>query len=141
MIELGITALLLMVGYLVGGAREKSHFKDLIRRERFLLDKVMVRSDRGPKMTSGDTFMVVASVVIASDYFKNFIGNLKNFFGGRLTSHESLLDRARREALCRIREKAHQQGASEIVNVRYETSFIDSLGIEVSAYGTAIKNE
>lgn len=139
MIELGIMALLLVVGYLVGGAREKSHFEELIRRERLLIDKVMVRSDRGPKITAGETFMVAASVVIASDYFKNFVGTLKNFFGGRLTSHESLLDRARREALCRIREKAHHRGASEIVNVRYETSFLDQLGVEVSAYGTAVK--
>jgi len=67
---------------------------------------------------------------------------LINIFGGRVSSYESLLDRGRREAILRMKESA--KGASEIVNVRIETSSIsknDNRGIgsiEVYAYGTAI---
>ncbi|MNT76790.1 hypothetical protein D3C72_2158370 [compost metagenome] len=77
--------------------------------------------------------------MIASDYFKNFVGQLRNFFGGRLSTHETLLDRARREAVCRMREAALKKGAGHIVDVHLETSFLDKLGVEVSAYGTAVK--
>ncbi|MGE0764125.1 MAG: YbjQ family protein [Bdellovibrionales bacterium] len=104
-----------------------------------MLHKIAARADRGPTLAAGETMMVAASVVIASDYFKNFVGILKSFFGGRLATHEALMDRARREALCRIKEKALAWGAHEIVRVRYETSFLDQLGVEVSAYGTAVK--
>ncbi|MNT77276.1 hypothetical protein D3C72_2163720 [compost metagenome] len=76
---------------------------------------------------------------MASDYFKNFVGQLRSFFGGRLSTHETLLDRARREAVCRMRETALKKGATQVVDVHLETSFLDQLGVEVSAYGTAVK--
>jgi len=139
MFELGIIAALLIVGNLVGGAREKAHFEDLRRREATQITAVPIRNDPGPKIESGETFLVYASVVVASDYFKNFVGSLKNFFGGRLTSHETLLDRARREAICRLRERAMAAGANLIVDVHLETNFLDKMGAEVSAYGTAVK--
>ncbi len=139
MFELTVFLGLLATGYFVGSAREKKHFSELIIREKDLLSKIPYRSDPGPILSTGETFLVCSSVVIASDFFKNFVGNLRNFFGGRMTTHESLLDRARREAVCRLREKAQAKGASEIVNVRIETAFLDQLGIEISAFGTAIK--
>ena len=140
MIEIGITVTLLVIGYLFGSRREKRHFAELYAREHSLLNKVPTRGDCGPKLTGGETFLVTGSVVVASDYFKNFVGSLRNFFGGRMTSHESLLDRARREAVCRMREKAVQMGAAQVVDVHIETSFLDQLGVEVSAYGTAVRS-
>jgi uncharacterized protein YbjQ (UPF0145 family) len=82
---------------------------------------------------------VVGSVVVASDAFKDFVGGLKSFFGGRMGAQESLLDRARREAICRLRESALSQGAKEVVDVHIVTSFLDQMGAEVSAYGTAVR--
>jgi uncharacterized protein YbjQ (UPF0145 family) len=108
-------------------------------REDTLLHSLPTRSDKGPRLTTGETFLVTGSVVVASDYFKNFVGSLRNFFGGRMSFHETLLDRARREAVTRMREKAQQLGAQQVVDVHIETSFIDQMGAEVSAYGTAIK--
>jgi uncharacterized protein YbjQ (UPF0145 family) len=66
--------------------------------------------------------------------------------GGRLTSYESLLDRARREAILRMKESAILSGGKIIVNVRIETTSISkhsnslySIGsVEVVAYGTAV---
>lgn len=136
--ELGITVALLALGYFFGSAREKAHFEDLKTREAQYLTRIPIRTDPGPELQSGRTFLVTASVVVASDYFKNFIGTFRNFFGGRMKNHESLLDRARREALCRLRERALQRGATQIVDVHLETNFLDQLGAEVSAYGTAV---
>lgn len=139
MVEIAITATLLVIGYFFGSAQEKKHLQDLRRREARLLSTIPTRTDCGPTLKSQDTFLVVSNVVIASDYFKNFVGALRSFFGGRLSTHETLLDRARREALCRLREEAQRKGAQQIVDVHIETSFLDQLGIEISAYGTAVK--
>lgn len=81
----------------------------------------------------------MGNVVIASDAFKDFVGGLKSFFGGGMTAQETLMDRARREAVLRMRESAVAQGAREIVEMHLETSFLDQMGAEVIAYGTAIR--
>jgi uncharacterized protein YbjQ (UPF0145 family) len=140
MIELGITLALVAIGFFFGSHIEKKHYLDLQQREHFLLARVPVRTDPGPKLTQGETFLVTSSVVVAADYFKTFVGNIKSIFGGNLHSLESLLDRARREAVCRLREKALKSGASQIVDLHIETSFIDQMGAEVSVSGTAIRN-
>ena len=87
--------------------------------------------------------LVTGEVVISGDYFKNFVAGLKNLFGGRLTSFESVLDRGRREAILRMREKAGN--ASIIVNARIETILLNNIytpnsvpQCAIIAYGTAI---
>lgn len=138
MFELAIVVIFLLIGYWFGGQNEKKHFEELKNREAKLL-QMSTRTDKGEKLSAGETFLVTGSVVIASDYFKNFVGSLRNFFGGRMSTHETLLDRARREAVIRMKEKAFSNGAKSVVDVHIETSFLDQLGVEVSAYGTAIK--
>ena len=55
---------------------------------------------------------------------------------------KTLLDRARREAILRLKESC--SGATQVINLRIETSSIskgegDSIGsVEVLAYGTAL---
>ena len=139
MFEFIVFLILLVIGFWFGSEHERKHFEELKKRENQLIG-MSTRSDVGEKLNDGQTFLVTGSVVIASDYFKNFVGSIKNFFGGRMTTHESLLDRARREAVLRMKEKAHKQGAIAVVDVHIETSFLDQLGVEVSAYGTAIKS-
>ena len=90
---------------------------------------------------------MTGEVVIAGDYFKNFVASIKGIFGGRLTSFESILDRGRREAILRMREKA--LNANCIVNTRIEMIILnESFGKKDSvpqcaiiAYGTAITYE
>ena len=83
--------------------------------------------------------------MISVDYFKAVLAGLRNFFGGRVTSYETLLDRARREAILRMKESASAYKAQMIFNVKLETSSIskgprNAIGsVEVLAYGTAIK--
>ncbi|MEL6500540.1 MAG: heavy metal-binding domain-containing protein, partial [Cyanobacteria bacterium J06623_1] len=75
-----------------------------------------------------------------------FASSLRNLIGGRMIVYESLLDRGRREALLRMKEQAIGWGATQVVNVRLETSNIGNqtsgkglVAIEVIAYGTAIR--
>ena len=90
------------------------------------------------------TQLVSGSVVISSDYFKRFIAGLRMLIGGRLNTYESLLDRARREAILRMREEAKALGATQIFNVKLETISIGGRNpnsvscLEVLAYGTAV---
>jgi uncharacterized protein YbjQ (UPF0145 family) len=65
--------------------------------------------------------------------------------GGEVRSYERLLERARREACLRMIAEAQRMGASEVWNIRYQTSNISSssrrnpaVSVEIFAYGTAI---
>lgn len=139
MLDLVIAAGLVVLGFFVGGAREKKHFAELKLREADLLSKVPTRSIVGRKLLSGEVFLVTGNVVVASDHFKNFVGALKSFFGGSMGPQEALMDRARREAVCRLRESALKLGAKEVVDLHIETSYLDQAGVEVSAYATAVR--
>ena len=80
-------------------------------------------------------------VVVASDYFKSFLAGLVNFFGGAVVSYESLIDRARREAMLRMKAEAKVLEAELIFNVKFETMTVGSgrtASVEVLAYGTAL---
>lgn len=138
MFELALFAVLMLVGFFFGTAREKKHFADIRRREQLLLG-MAVRSETRQEFDAANAFLVAGNVVIASDYFKNFVAGLRNFFGGRLTTYESLMDRARREAILRMKEQAHRQGADEIVGFRVEANSLAQTGVELLAYGTALK--
>jgi uncharacterized protein YbjQ (UPF0145 family) len=138
---------LLVFGYIIGTSREKSHFKSLRQRES-ALQEISWRSTGKKEDFSRyqEGRLVSGHVVIGQDYFKAFLGGLINLVGGRLGVYESLLDRGRREAMCRLREEAKSWGCSEIVNVRFETSIIgentgkkNSGAIEIFTYGTALK--
>lgn len=88
--------------------------------------------------------LVTASVVVSLDYFKRFLAQLRNLIGGRVGAYESLLDRARREAILRL--QAQCPDADLILSFRLETSSIANTrgkhgagGVEVLAYGTMVR--
>jgi len=134
---------LLVVGYISGTIIEKKHYKSIKEREEeyksiptSAIKKVFSQEEiTGSKLVSGN-------VVISIDYFKKFLASLINFFGGNIGAYETLIDRARREAILRLKEDA--KGASEIVNLKIETSSISknskaSVGaVEVLVFATAI---
>ncbi|MGH1469206.1 MAG: YbjQ family protein [Bdellovibrionales bacterium] len=147
MFNLLVVLTLLILGFVIGSAREKKHFESLRKREG-LLSAIPWRSNGKKEDFSKyqEGSLVTGHVVIGQDYFKAFLAGLVNLVGGRMSSYESLLDRGRREALCRLRESARDWECREIVNVRFETSIIGenqgkqkSGAIEVFAYGTALK--
>ncbi len=143
--EIAITLLLLFLGYIFGRHAEKSHFKSIIAREEQHqgLVAVSVKSPTQDDSTKPG-MLVTGSVVISVDYFKRFLAALRTIFGGRVTSYETLLDRARREAILRMKEEAKKLNAERIYNIKLETSSISksasgNIGaVEVLAYGTAV---
>ena len=140
MIEYGIFAVLLVLGFGFGQLNEQRHYKSIRKREKELTSLPAIASRHPPVDTLYQQQLVVGNVVVASDYFKSFVAGLVNIFGGRIRSYEPLLDRGRREAVLRLKQEAKQQGASMVFNVKYETSRIGGrvTTIEVMAYGTAL---
>ena len=144
MINLAIFITLLTVGYLVGQTLENRHFRSIRRREAELLyiPTTTSRKPLGPLGECVRSELVQGACVVSVDYFKRIVGALRMLFGGNVRSYETLVDRARREAVLRLKESCPE--ASQIINLRLETSSISKgdgrqLGaVEVHAYGTAI---
>jgi uncharacterized protein YbjQ (UPF0145 family) len=140
-----VFVVLLALGYIFGRAAEKKHFKSILGREKQYRN-VLAFSERfpPPETPAPQVALVSGNVVISIDYFKQVIAGLRALIGGRVTSFESLLERARREAILRMKEEAHGKGAKSIFNVKIETSSISrgrrgQIGsVEVLAYGTAV---
>lgn len=146
--DLLVALLLIIITYFIGRTIEKAHFKKIIKREVALIKQPCLNlnvKNWNIKRNIKEVRLVTGEVVISGDYFKNFAAGLKTFFGGRLTTFESILDRARREATLRMREEA--RNASVIVNVKIESVMLNDIylgGIPrcaVIAYGTAITYE
>jgi len=143
-IILSLTAL----GYFAGSWAEKHHYSSIREREQQFLRLPAITTKEIPFPTGRirSIKLVDGSAVISIDYFKRLLAMLRNIFGGTVTSYESLLDRARREALLRMKEQAPE--AAIIINVRIETSAIGKYSrkrnigcLEALAYGTAITLE
>ena len=143
--ELLLGILLALTGLVAGRWIERRHYASLRRRECQLAD-VLVFAVRfpPPRLTAPATGLVAGSAVIADDYFKSLVAGLHSFFGGRVRSYESLVDRARREAVLRMKAEARRRGAGMIVNVKLQTFSIpgrrpgSTRAVEVLAYGTAL---
>lgn len=146
LIGLLITVAMLVLGLLVGSLTERRHFARLNARE--AVRRVTITNLRRPPSpeTIQHAAMVQGQCVIGSDYFKTFISAWKGLIGGELRAFQSMMTRARREALQRLCDEAEAIGATEVCNVRFESSNIRSVHnknkgapqVEVLAYGTAI---
>lgn len=150
LIILILPAGLLAFTFFWGRAVETNHLKELRLKEMDLAQvswsSVGKKEDFSQSFLKGELF--IGQVVIGQDYFKNFVAGLIGLVGGSVSVYESLLDRGRREALCRLREAARSAGYTSIVNVRYVSSTVGmnkngqaSGVIEVLAYGTGIKDK
>ena len=117
--------LLPALGYFFGSRAESRHYASIGQREKQLqsLPAVTIKTvDHHPDKQIDKAELVQGSVVISTDYFKKIMAGLRNIFGGRVTSYESLVDRARREAVLRMKEAA--EDAHIIVGTRIETSAV-----------------
>jgi uncharacterized protein YbjQ (UPF0145 family) len=144
MVELTLFVVLLALGYGVGQFAERRHYRSIVEREARLNALPAIASRYPPTEPHYEQALVIGSTVVSVDFFKRFLAALRNLFGGRVTSYESLLDRGRRESLLRMKQQAADLGASMVFNIKYETASIskgrrDTIGsIEVLAYGTAL---
>jgi uncharacterized protein YbjQ (UPF0145 family) len=133
----------LLLAYVVGRTLETRHFRSIEQREQATL-AFPITANKVPvgRAPVDRTELVTGSAVISIDYFKRALARLRNIVGGPIKSYEPLLDRARREAVLRL--KANCPGAHEVINLRLETCAISGKAngevsaVEVVAYGTAI---
>jgi len=143
--EIILFLVLLVLGLLFGRYAESQHFKSIQKRE-FEYKNLLAFSSRllPPKQVT-QASLVSGNVVVSVDYFKRFVAGLRAIVGGRMKSYETLVERARREAILRMKEDAMAQGYEHIFNVKLETASITkgnkgTVGcVEVFAYGTGIR--
>ena len=144
-IELGILFALLLIGFVFGTLNEKAHYRSLRKREQESLNLPTVTFGKARSVehvAAERVELVSANVVISIDAFKKVVSGIVNLFGGNVVSYETLIDRARREALLRMKESCVE--ARVICNTRIETTSISknarhNVGaVEVLVYGTAL---
>ena len=147
LITLGFPIFLLLLAYFIGSRLESNHYRSIREREAAMKDMVAINLPRLPcDVEIARAGIVMGSVVVSHDHFKRFLAQLRIIVGGRIKSYEPLLDRARREAVLRMKEQALARGHNTVVNVRLETSRLASsrrggkgtAGLEMLAYGTAL---
>jgi len=142
-----ITPIMLFGAWLTGGVLERRHLKKLLLLESGSSSVLAVTIEDVPRdwrVESGE--LVMGNVVISQDYFKRVAASIKGIFGGNIRVFEPRLERARREALIRMKGVAHARGYDAIINVRLETATLASArgngkgtaGVEILAFGTAI---
>jgi uncharacterized protein YbjQ (UPF0145 family) len=147
LISLLITPAMLIGAWITGSLIERRHLKKLLLLESGSRDVLAVTIEDIPsdwKVEKSE--LVMGNVVISQDYFKRVAASLKGIVGGRIGVFEPLLERARREAMLRMKAIAHKRGYYTIINVRIETSPLSRsrrdgkgvAGVEILAFGTAI---
>ena len=146
LINISLSALALGLGWFFGRRAEKQHFASLEQRESANLNRPVLSNSNGIEdLNVVRSELVFGQVSICDDYFKYLISALHCFLGGRLSTYESLLDRARREAILRMKES--RSDASLFVNLRLDTTTLDNgsskqgksvRAVQVLAYSTAL---
>lgn len=135
----------IVVGGIVGAYLEKQHFQEFAEREEGTRHVPM--SDLAtppPGISVGRGALVEGSVVISADHFRSMRARFRKLIGGEFKGLVKMQERAKREALLRMKEQAIAQGAVAVCNVRVETSTIAGnrpesvAGAEVIAFGTAL---
>lgn len=141
---------LLAVGFVVGKAIEHLHFQELAQRER--------RTRRLPALTTTrvpahwrveDSALLTGTVVISLDYWKRFAAQMRKLVGGNVRSYETLFERARREAIVRLKEAASARGCDAVIGVHFASCEIanswrggkGTAGVELMAVGTGLRTK
>lgn len=145
-----LAGVMLIAAFLVGELIERRHFASLREREVELKDLPTVTLERLPVPVGWEHHeagLVAGHVVISVDHFKRFVAGLRQLFGGQIRTYETLMDRARREAILRMKQEAAGRGYHAIINLRLESSRLASsgrkgkgtAGVEVLAFATGIR--
>jgi uncharacterized protein YbjQ (UPF0145 family) len=126
LIQIGIVAFLILLGWVAGSWAERRHLRHLEAREQSHSHFLVTQLKSYPNATPGAEApqLILGEAVVASDYFKTFLASLRRLFGGEVRSFQSLLSRARREATQRVVEQATELGYNAICNLRIETADI-----------------
>ena len=140
LIPLAYFAVMVTIAWAIGRHFERSHLKRLAEGEAELrsLPAVNIESP----LVAGQSALVSGSVVVANDMFKAWRARWRSLIGGNITHYETMVARARREAVLRMKREAASLGASHVCGVRLQSTQVGTSdrasGVEVLAYGTAV---
>lgn len=138
MIKSLIWLVLVTTGWYFGARAERGHLKSLMADEQ-KYQHIQVSSERFYESKGiNESILVVGSVVITQDKFKQVVAAMLSLFGKNLTVYETLLDRARREVVLRAKRQANDAGCHALYGLRFEMTEVQG-GVEILAYGVAVK--
>jgi uncharacterized protein YbjQ (UPF0145 family) len=85
--------------------------------------------------------VINAQSIIGANIFKDFLGGLRDVFGGRSKTYERVLEEAKEDALRELAEKAQGMGANAILAVDLDFETVGGSGsmLMVIATGTAVR--
>jgi len=85
--------------------------------------------------------IVSGEAILGANIFRDFFANITDIIGGRASSYESELRKAKEIAIREMTEEANYLGANAIVGVDLDYETIGQSMLMVSASGTAVKFE
>ena len=87
--------------------------------------------------------IVTAEVVYGTNALKDFFAGIRDVLGGRTGGYERVFEKAQREAINELKQRAKRLNADAIVGIKVDTGTIniDQQGVLllVTATGTAVK--
>ncbi|MBL7708851.1 MAG: heavy metal-binding domain-containing protein [Chitinophagaceae bacterium] len=85
--------------------------------------------------------VINAQSIIGANIFKDFLGGLRDVFGGRSKTYEKVLEEAKEDALRELSQKAQAMGANGILGVDLDFETVGASGsmLMVIATGTAVR--
>ena len=85
--------------------------------------------------------VISAEVIIGANVFKDILGGLRDFFGGRSGTYEKVMSEAKQNAINELIQKAQSVGANAIVGIDLDFETVGSGGsmMMVIASGTAVR--
>lgn len=84
--------------------------------------------------------IVASETIIGANVFRDIMAGLRDFFGGRSSSYEEVLKKAKDTALQELQERAAAMGANAVIGIDldYETVGANGSMLMVTASGTAV---
>lgn len=84
--------------------------------------------------------VVASETIIGANVFRDIMAGLRDFFGGRSSSYEEVLKKAKDTALQELQERATAMGANAVIGIDldYETVGANGSMLMVTASGTVV---
>ena len=84
--------------------------------------------------------LVTGETIIGANFLKDFLAGITDFFGGRSSSYEAVLAKAKDVALREMQDRAAAMGANAIVGIDldYEALGKENSMLMVTSSGTAV---
>ena len=84
--------------------------------------------------------IVSAEAIIGANFLRDIFANIRDIFGGRSKSYESVMLEGKENALNELQQRAERRGANAVVGVHlsYEAVGTDNSMFMVVATGTAV---